>query len=81
MFVCMYVCMHVCMFELQTLYVHVCFQSATSEHVCMSQAAERVCMYVCLSPSKPMASWGLLVSEGAKTLIKTLQNLTFINFF
>ena len=35
---------YVCMFELQTLYVYVCFESETSEHVCMFQAAGRVCM-------------------------------------
>ena len=32
---------YACMFELQTLYVYVCFESETSDHACMY-----VCMYV-----------------------------------
>ena len=39
---------YVCMFELQSLNVYVCFESETSEHVCMFQGAGRVCMYVYL---------------------------------
>ena len=31
--------MHVCL-----SYMYVCFESETSEHVCMFQAAERVCL-------------------------------------
>ena len=53
--------------------MYVCL-TAPSKHVCMSEVPELVCM----SHSK---LHNLLVSEGVKFLLKTLQNLTFNSFF
>ena len=52
-------------------------------YVCMSDRPKQVCMseapeHICMSHSKLQ---NLLVSEGVKFLIKSLQNLTFNSFF
>ena len=49
----MYVFLYACMFELQTLYVYVCSDYEASEHACMFQAAERVCLYALLILDSP----------------------------
>ena len=66
------------MFELQTLYVYVCFESETSEHVCMSQAAERVCLYVLLILDSPKPLEYINIFDPSHLLIlvrKSLQSM------
>ena len=60
---------YACMVELQTFYVYVCFESETSEHVCMSQAAERVCLYGLLIIGSP-----ILVRKSLQSMDTFAQN-------
>ena len=84
--VCMYVCMYVWQAQAS---MYVCMSEAfwACMYVCLRQLSVYVCIYVCLRLLSMYVCMSLtnlqnlLVSEGVKFLIKTLQNLTFNSFF